>query len=226
MASDGEPGTLRAIEATRMPMSGAIQICICIFVLAWYTHISEEVRQVSRPIYNSLLFSKDHEVEVGLAYKCGEYPVTSLQPLPAGFCLLCLLVKIRRRSFVGHAGLRMGDVYPVSVEDATVRKPDARKEEVQDVAICAENCPVLGVRPKISEYLVTTAYEDGTPRKRSTLKISFEEGKVKLALDDHDLKQSIYTVADNMIEGLDMMESALQSDAARWYVWGKHKQKK
>lgn len=77
----------------------------------------------------------------------------------------------------------------------------------------------------VSEYLVTTQWEDGTPREPSALSLSVADGLCLVALNDKDLKQSIYTSAETFQEALKLMEAALGSGKASWRPWKAGKRK-
>lgn len=166
------------------------------------------------------------QVAEGKRYRCYELPVSSiLTGLPL-LCWHCEMVKRRRYAFVGHGGLREADVYITTPEDATMRKPESASSPTGEKPFDPKMCEVFEHYPKIAEFLTDTQYDDGTERKLSSLKITAQDGNMRVALDDHDLKQSIYTVGDDLLTCLQLMEGALQSDSVRWYAWGKHRNKK
>lgn len=79
--------------------------------------------------------------------------------------------------------------------------------------------------PMILQYLTDDKYDDGAARDVSALSISIRDGDIALALNDKDLKCSMYTQADSLTKALQLMEGALQSGKAEWRPWGGKKKK-
>lgn len=79
--------------------------------------------------------------------------------------------------------------------------------------------------PTITMYLCDDTYEDGGAREVSALSISIREGDFLLALNDKDLKQSVYTQARSLPDALRLMEGALKDGAAQWRPWKTGKRK-
>jgi len=80
--------------------------------------------------------------------------------------------------------------------------------------------------PTLLEYLSTTKWDDGTPRDASKLSIFIEDGLFKCAVNDTDLKRSLYVSGDTLEGALRAAEKALQSPEADWRVWNKGKGRK
>jgi hypothetical protein len=79
--------------------------------------------------------------------------------------------------------------------------------------------------PSLTEYMTADKYEDGGARERSNLSISIREGSVLLALNDKELKQSIYTSDDTLQGALKLLEGALTGGQAQWRPWKTGKRK-
>lgn len=73
--------------------------------------------------------------------------------------------------------------------------------------------------PLIVEYLSTQQWEDGSARELSALSITLGEGMMKLALNDKELKQSLYTAAPTLDEALKLMEGCLKAGNGEWRPW-------
>lgn len=73
--------------------------------------------------------------------------------------------------------------------------------------------------PTIIMYLTDDKWEDGTSREVSQLSLSVRDGSIALALNDKDLKQSLYTQAESLTEALKLMEGALASGKGEWRPW-------
>jgi len=80
--------------------------------------------------------------------------------------------------------------------------------------------------PSIVEHLVCGAYDDGTPRELSSLTISASDGQLQLALNDKEMRRSLYTSAGTLPEALQLMERALVSGTCPWRPWQGGKRKK
>lgn len=79
--------------------------------------------------------------------------------------------------------------------------------------------------PTILSFLCDETYDDGGPRELAALSISIREGDFLLALNDKDLKQSVYTQAHSLTDGLKLMEEALRDGKAQWRPWKAGKKK-
>lgn len=79
--------------------------------------------------------------------------------------------------------------------------------------------------PTIVEHLVTDQWEDGSAREVSALSIQVKDGLMALALNDKDLKQSLYTAAGSLSEALALMERALKDGSGQWRPWKSGKRK-
>lgn len=77
--------------------------------------------------------------------------------------------------------------------------------------------------PRITEYLVTSAWDDGSHRKTSSLSLFVEQGVVKLALYDKELGRTLFVAAESFQGGLDVMEVMLAATNVPWVSWRKVK---
>lgn len=73
--------------------------------------------------------------------------------------------------------------------------------------------------PTIAMYLCDDAWEDGTAREPSSLAVTVRDGMIQLALNDKDLKQSLYTSAGSFAEAMVLMEKALAMGVEAWRPW-------
>jgi len=80
--------------------------------------------------------------------------------------------------------------------------------------------------PLLHSYLSDETYDDGSARERSTVSVFFEDGVVKAALNDKDMKRSAY-VSANAVDDLWMtLEAGLSGDKLDWRQWHKGTKKK
>lgn len=73
--------------------------------------------------------------------------------------------------------------------------------------------------PTIVTHLSDDKYDDGGARELSTLAVSIREGQIAIALNDKDLKQSMYTMAETLTEALKLLEGALAAGNGEWRPW-------
>lgn len=73
--------------------------------------------------------------------------------------------------------------------------------------------------PLLAAYLVDTKYDDGGPREPSALVLSIQDGQAHVALNDKDLKQSLYAAAGGFLEAMRILEEALAAGSGRWRPW-------
>lgn len=141
-------------------------------------------------------------------------------------CAWCVLSTRGRWLFVNHAGIHKARTFTQQIEDATVRKPDAKKEVRGETPVAVHAGCLLSDYPSICQYLYTDQWDDGTSRETSQLVIGLYDGGLRIALNDRELKQSVYCQSDTVQEGLDLLEGALRSDSVRWYKWKSGKKQK
>lgn len=79
--------------------------------------------------------------------------------------------------------------------------------------------------PTLLEFLTTAEWEDGTARETSTLTVFIEDGAFKVAVNDRDLKQSIYLTGKTLQDALGAAERALGGGTADWRAWSGKKRK-
>jgi len=106
-----------------------------------------------------------------------------------------------------------------------MKRPDTAAATSTATTNPLENEKWIGKFASVSEYLATTKWDDGTPREPSALSFTVADGGCLVALNDKDLKQSIYTSADTFERALKLMEEALVSGKAVWRPWKAGKRK-
>nr|CDL66643.1 unnamed protein product [uncultured bacterium] len=80
--------------------------------------------------------------------------------------------------------------------------------------------------PALMEFLLDETYDDGSPRQTSTISLFVEDGTFKAALNDRDLRRSLYVAAATVLGTLDAIEAALGNGTATWRSWNQHTTKK
>ena len=77
--------------------------------------------------------------------------------------------------------------------------------------------------PAISEYMLSVTWDDGSPRKPSSLSIRFGSDGVVVSLQDQELKQGAYTTAETVDEALTLLNDAIAAGKCRWLRWNSGK---
>lgn len=73
--------------------------------------------------------------------------------------------------------------------------------------------------PLVSSFLGDCWYDDGSPRKQSTVTIREQDGLVLVSISDMDLKRGLYRTGKNVKEALGSLEKALEASTADWRAW-------
>lgn len=142
------------------------------------------------------------------------------------WCAACY-ANIRGRSrYKGHRHYVSPPTPYVPWESYVMKKPTAATKPTSLGPTTMDGDSILKRYPKIVEYLTTDAWEDGSARDPSALSVMLRDGDVLLALNDKDLKQSLYTQAESLTEALKLMEAALAEDKGTWRPWNAGKKKR
>ena len=154
--------------------------------------------------------------------------VTCMSPYgqeTAAWCGLCYANKRGRSNHKGHRGYRSKPLKHVNYfPEHQVKKPTQEPQKTAG-AVSLSDTSFSNKHPHITEYLCTEKWEDGTARDPSALSISVREGYMSLALNDKDLKQSLYTQAETLAEALKLMEGCLKDGTGVWRPWKAGKRK-
>lgn len=70
--------------------------------------------------------------------------------------------------------------------------------------------------PGIWEYMVETAWDDGKPRRTSTLTVFCEDGVVKVCLSDRELDKTTWASGTSLADCLAAMEAKMQAGETEW----------
>lgn len=99
-----------------------------------------------------------------------------------------------------------------------MKKPSQRQAE----AVGQTTTPDEGFNkrfPTVAAYICDDKWEDGTDREPSTFSVSCRDGLIQIAMNDKELKQSLYTSAGSLQEALGLMEKALAAGVDAWRPW-------
>jgi hypothetical protein len=115
----------------------------------------------------------------------------------------------------GHRGYRRPPDIPVESLEMVLKKRDAASPAVGAAGKLKASKWSLSY-PSIWEMLTAEEWEDGTPRKRSTVTIFIDEGQAKVSLNDRANGLVGFCTASSVEEALAALESALKEDRVEW----------
>jgi len=98
----------------------------------------------------------------------------------------------------------------------------------QEAAAAATGCTdeqLAKKFPTVVSYLTDTKYDDGSSREPSSFTVTCSAGGVQVALNDKELKQSLYSTSGTLQDALKLMEKALIDGIDAWRPWGRKKGK-
>jgi len=95
-----------------------------------------------------------------------------------------------------------------------MKRPDAG--EVQLGGPAASDPVLSGFYPTLTEWLTTTVWDDGKPRKTSTLLLMTENGRWKAFLHDRDGKRGFWMTAEAYEGLLGALENGLTNSSVEW----------
>lgn len=72
--------------------------------------------------------------------------------------------------------------------------------------------------PSLMGYLACDRFDDGSPRQTATLLMFFEQGGLKMCLNDRHLSRSAFVTAATFCEVMDKLELGLTNDTLEWRV--------
>lgn len=144
---------------------------------------------------------------------------------PLADCLLCYTNVTRGPAYPGHIGWVSPRLYVRPFESYVMKRPEGKVAGARSGGGVCSDEQLVKRYPTIMLYLTDAVYDDGGAREVSALSVSVRDGQVALALNDKDLKQSLYTQAETLPEAMKLMEGALVSGTGEWRPWKAGKKK-
>jgi len=95
-----------------------------------------------------------------------------------------------------------------------MKRPDA--DTVQLGGPSADDPVLSGFYPTLAEWLTTTVWDDGKPRKTSTVLLMTENGRWKAFFHDRDGKRGFWSTGNAYEDLLGQLEATLSSGSAEW----------
>lgn len=135
--------------------------------------------------------------------------------LDHGFCAACYAA--RRGREAGHRKLPRlpAPVFnPFEESDVAMKRP--AEGAVQSAGQPATDPVFAGFYPTLHGHLTETVWEDGKPRKTSTLLLMTENGRWKAFFHDRDLKRGFWVTGDAYEGVLGVLEESIESSSTEW----------
>jgi len=135
--------------------------------------------------------------------------------LKHGWCSACYAS--RRGREAGHRKLpRLSEPVfnPFEESDVAMKRPNA--EAVQPSGQSLKDEVFEGFYPKLLAHLSDTAWDDGKPRKTSTLLLLVENARWKAFFHDRDGKRGFWLSAESWEWLLEALEAAVDSSSTEW----------
>lgn len=95
-----------------------------------------------------------------------------------------------------------------------MKRPDAG--EVTPGGRTAKDEVFEGFYPTLHGHLVETVWEDGKPRRTSTLLLMTENGRWKAFWHDRDAKRGFFVSAESYEALLGVLEDSVESSSTEW----------
>lgn len=132
-----------------------------------------------------------------------------------GYCGLCVSGIRGRQSYQGHAGYRKSSNRRSSRVGKFANRAAAPANGATGNA--GVDLGVMGPRwEALGEYLVLDRWDDGDPRRTSTLLLFCENGRWSVCLNDREAGRSAWASGETPEAALDALEDGLASGDANW----------
>lgn len=140
-------------------------------------------------------------------------------------CLYCYENRKGRASHKGHRYYRGFTKKTYYTGDPTMKRP-AETTAPGGAAPSATDDRFLKLYPTLHTYMTDTTWEDGTSREVSSLSVFVEDGRWKIAINDKDLRRSVYVTGGTFLEAMQAAEKAVASSGCDWRAWNKATKKR
>lgn len=148
-------------------------------------------------------------------FPCSNRPTRRALVTP---CLLCYANGRGRANYKGHAFYRRPQA-PARVYVESPMKRPSEAQAARAAAGCLADEAFAKKYPSLTEYLTTTAWEDGAKREPSTLSLKSEAGVWNLGVNDKALERTLWTTAPTLADALRLAEKALAEGVDAWRPW-------
>lgn len=137
---------------------------------------------------------------------------------PDGFCRHCAAAvrptaRKKRRDYV------VVEVVGVRPDGRLVMKKREKKEIAKFKKMPFPDEEFAARYPNLTEFLVTSRFDDGSPRELSRLSWFLEDGMCKACLNDPAEGASLYVSATSFEEATRLLEASCADPGAPWRTW-------
>lgn len=132
-----------------------------------------------------------------------------------GWCAACYAA--RRGREAGHRKLPRLPVpvfNPFEAADMAMKRPDA--EATPQAGQPLQDEVFSGFYPTLFSHMSETRWDDGKPRKTTTLLVFVENGKWKAHVNDRDGRRGFWVSADAWEQLLESADEAIDSVSTEW----------
>lgn len=134
---------------------------------------------------------------------------------PGTWCGYCYENLKGRAAHRGHLHYRSPPTRRVNYGDFAVKRPSQAARPKKGDFVCPDRA-FQSIHPELAKSLCDPWWDDGKPRKVSTLKVWMDEDAVHLCLTDPDSKLVAFTTASGLTEALVELEAALAEGTLGW----------
>src|ERR1700680_260377 len=96
-----------------------------------------------------------------------------------------------------------------------MRKPEKQTKK-EDTGKSMRDEAFTKKYPQLTEYLVSSQYDDGSARETASLSLYTQDGSWGVSLNDRDNQRSLYCVATTLPEAFAALEKHCGADSADW----------
>lgn len=131
-------------------------------------------------------------------------------------CGYCIANRKGQANYRGHRGYRVFRLpHPALLresDDMLRRKSQSGSPQSSSF----KDADASDLFPLVVEHVSATKFEDGKPRKTSTITLFVEGGKAKLCLSDREEGLTGWVSADTIWEAVRLLEQGLVDDSIDW----------
>jgi len=134
---------------------------------------------------------------------------------PQSFCGLCYENRKGRAAHKGHRYYSGRVIRRVQFWEYQMQRPSQAPRPKKGEFACCDTV-FKSTYPLLCAGMCDPWWDDGKPREPWTLKISMNDQQVMLTVNDKDSKLVAFTSAEALVEGLEAIETALESGGLSW----------
>lgn len=132
-----------------------------------------------------------------------------------GTCPYCYENRKQRANHKGHRYFVSTHYRVVTHEEMQMKRPSQAPGPKKGTFVCPDSA-FLSNYPELARGMCDCWWDDGKAREPWTLKLSFRDDGVMIAINDKDNKLVCFTSADGVTEGFMAIEAALTTGGLSW----------